>query len=225
MKLVVHDDPDAVSAAVANRIAGAAASFDRRFTFGLSGGSTPVEAYRRLRSAPIDWPRVDAWVSDERWVPHGHERSNGRMARSALFDHVGAPVLRPNWGDHLSPAESAKEYDRVIRMIHEHKSPDLIHLGLGDDGHTASLFPGTAALDETERWIVHNHVASLEEDRITATFPLLWSARLIIVQATGAGKAEAVASSFEGETPAGRLRDGEGEVEWHIDRAASGLLS
>jgi 6-phosphogluconolactonase len=97
-------------------------------------------------------------------------------------------------------------------------------LGVGEDGHTASLFPDTDALDARGRWFVANHVRSLGEDRLTATFELLWRARVLVVLAVGEPKAAAVRASHEGMTPASRLDEGEAEVEWHLDREAASLL-
>ncbi len=225
MKVVVHGTPEETAAAVARRIADEIAAAPGRFTLGLSGGSTPVPTYRMLSAVDLDWGKVAAWVSDERWVPPDHDRSNGRMARETLTDRVDATLHRPNWDGGLEPERSAFEFDRVIRSLHQERRPDLIHLGMGDDGHTASLFPGTAALEERERWIVANHVPEQAETRITATFPLLWAARTILVQVGGEEKAEAVRASMDGETPAGRLRDGEAVVEWHLDEAAASAIS
>ena len=223
MKVVVHSTPDATAEAVAQRIAGGIAASKGGFTLGLSGGSTPIPTYRRLRALIRD--DVEFWVSDERWVPHHHDRSNAKMADEILIGQVGANLHRPPWADDLDPVEAARQYEDVIRSLHADRQPDLIHLGLGVDGHTASLFPGTDALDETERWVVANPVPSIGETRITATYPLLWAARLILIQVVGANKAEAVAASLAGETPAGRLGEGEAEVEWHIDEAAAASIS
>lgn len=225
MKVIVHPTPEANAEAVAQRIAEAIDASDPGFTFGLSGGSTPIPTYRSLRGMGLDWDHVETWVSDERWVPDDHPRSNARMAEETLISHVGAKLHRPPWAVDLDPAEAAEEYDEVIRSLHANRQPDLIHLGMGADGHTASLFPGTGALDETERWIVANPVPSIGETRITATYPLLWSARLVVIQVGGASKAEAVAASLAGETPAGRLGEGEAEVEWHVDEAAAASIS
>lgn len=225
MKVIVHPSPEATAEAVAQRIAEAIAASDHRFTLGLSGGSTPIPTYRRLRQMEPGWDRVETWVSDERWVPHDHERSNARMAAETLIEHVKASLYRPTWAEDLDPVEAAKEYEEIIRGIHADRRPDLIHLGMGDDGHTASLFPDTEALDEVERWIVANPVPAQGETRITATYPLLWRARLVLVQVSGVEKAEAVGASLAGETPAGRLGRGEAEVEWHIDKAAASSIS
>ncbi len=225
MELFVHRDPAEVAGAVADRIGDAIRDAGDRFTLGLSGGSTPIATYQILRERRLDWSTVDTWVSDERWVPPDHQRSNGRMAEETLIRHVGARFHRPGWAENLTPEDIAPHYESVINQIHHKHRPDLIHLGMGDDGHTASLFPGTAALDETERWIVANHVPQLGEARITGTFPLLWTAKLIIVQVTGAAKAEAVRDSLAGMTPAGRLTEGKARVEWFLDEDAAALVS
>lgn len=222
---MVHRSPDEATEAAADRISAEIAAAPGRFSLGLAGGSTPGATYRSLRHRPVGWARVDAWLSDERWVAPDHERCNGRMAAEALLDHVDARFLRPDWSADLDAVESAARYEAAVRSIHPGSPPDLVLLGLGEDGHTASLFPGTAALEEERRWIVANEVPALGETRITATFPLLWSARLLLVLATGEHKARALAESFEGKTPAGRLGEGDATVEWHVDTEAAALVS
>ena len=225
MRLIVHDSPPAVAANAARRIADLAAAAPARFSLGLAGGGTPRSTYQSLLDQDIDWSRVDAWLSDERWVPHHDERCNGLMAQDTLLNHVDATFHRPHWGESITPDEAAARYEEDLRSMLGGAHPDLILLGLGADGHTASLFPGTAALGETERWIVANEVPDLYETRITATYPMLWNARHLLFLVTGAHKAQAVRDSLAGQTPAGRVGEGQGEVEWHVDRAAASLLS
>jgi 6-phosphogluconolactonase len=225
MELVVHESPDAVAEAASQRVADLISSASERFSIGLAGGSTPEATYKALRGRATGWANVDAWLSDERWVPPDNDRSNGRMAALALVDHVEARFERPRWSEHILPEDSAAHYEARLRSIHGERGPDLVMLGMGEDGHTASLFPATGALDEHRRWFVANHISQLEEDRLTATFPLLWSARLLMVLVVGTNKAVALKASFEGGTPAGRLGDGNAEVEWHVDRAAASLLA
>lgn len=225
MNIVVHETPDELAYAVAAEISGQIAASDGRFTLGLAGGSSPEPTYRRLREADVPWEQVDAWLSDERWVPPDHPRSNGRMASETLLAHVGARFHRPPWGEMFRPDDSAAHYEAKIRSIHPDGAPDLIILGLGDDGHTASLFPGTKAMAEKNRWIVANHVPEHDESRLTATYPLLWRARAIVFVVTGEGKAGAVKKSLQGETPAGRVDQGDGRVKWHLDDAAASQLS
>jgi len=225
MKVHVHESPHATARAASARIGTLIAESDDRLTLGLAGGSTPKATYRALCEWHEGWDRVDAWLSDERWVSHDDSRSNGRMAIETLLDHVSATFHRPHWAADIEPSDSAVMYEAWLREIHGERRPDAIILGMGTDGHSASLFPGTDALDETERWFVSNKVPSLGEERLTVTYPLLLKARLIMVLAVGAEKAEAVRASFDGNTPAGRLGDGKALVEWHVDKEAASLLS
>ena len=225
MRLVVHETPGDAAEAVARRIVNLIAAADDIFTLGLAGGSTPEATYRSLRERDVPWAKVEAWLTDERWVPPDHARSNGNMVSTALLDHVDATFHRPPWSELIEPSDSAAQYEATIRSIHDQRRPDLVLLGMGEDGHTASLFPDTSALMEESRWIVANHVPQLDETRLTATYPLLWSARTVMVLVSGDNKAEALKKTLEGDTPAGRLTEGEGEVEWHIDRAAASLIS
>lgn len=210
---------------MADRIAELAAKADDRFTLGLTGGTTPIPAYRILSGMDLDWEKIDLWITDERWVPPYDERCNGRMAAEVLAGPVGTWLYRPPWAEDMEPDEAAAQYDATVRNLLEGSRPDVIHLGVGEDGHTASLFPNTTALEEWNRYIVANWVPAQSEFRITATFPLIWSAEVVLVQAHGESKAAAVRDSFAGLTPAGRLGRGEARVEWHVDRAAASLLS
>lgn len=226
MEIHVHESPEAIAQAASARI-GAIISDgdDGRLTLGLAGGSTPQATYRALCAWDSGWERVDAWLSDERWVPHEDDRSNGRMATETLLDHVNATFHRPDWGEDIEPSDSASTYEARLRELHGGRRPDVIILGMGADGHSASLFPDTDALEETEKWFVSNRIPRLGEDRLTATYPLLQSARLILVLTVGSEKAVALKASFEGHTPAGRLGDGQAAVEWHVDQDAASLLS
>lgn len=225
MELVVHDTPETMAAAAALRIANLINEAESSFSIGLAGGSTPAATYRALVDLDVTWDPVKAWLSDERWVPHDHQRSNGRMASEALMGKVNESLLRPRWGDLLDPRDSAADYEASLRSIHRNHRPDLVLLGMGDDGHTASLFPGTAALHERTRWFVANDVPQQKEERLTATYPLLWQAVNIIVLVVGAAKARAMKESFAGTTPAGRLDEGDAKVQWFVDDAAASLLS
>jgi 6-phosphogluconolactonase len=147
------------------------------------------------------------------------------MAQEVLMDHIEARFHRPIWHEDLTPADSAASYETRLRSLLERRPPDVIMLGIGDDAHTASLFPGTRALDRRDSWYVANHVPQLGEDRLTATFPLLWSAELLLVVAVGTGKATALKTTFEGDTPAGMLDGGDASVEWYVDREAASLVS
>jgi 6-phosphogluconolactonase len=226
MELVVYETAEEAAVGAAQRIADLLAGASGGFTLGLAGGSTPEVTYEALRGRATGWHRVDAWLSDERWVPADHERSNGRMAAVTLMDHVDARFHRPRWSEFIEPGDSAAHYEATLRSIHDAKRPDLILLGMGEDAHTASLFPGSAALEEDSRWFVANIIPETGEERLTATYPLLWRARRLLVITAGERKAPALRDAFEGtSTPIGRIGEGDAEVEWHVDRSAVSLLS
>lgn len=225
MELHVHQNPGDVAAAAADRIEDMASRADGTFTLGLAGGSTPEMTYVELATRDVEWDHVDAWLSDERWVAPDHARCNGRMALEVLTGPAGIRLHRPRWSPEMTAEESAADYERTIRAIHADSRPDVVMLGIGDDGHTASLFPGTLALDERDRWYMANHVPQQGEYRLTATYPLLWSARLLMVLVVGAAKAEALRSCLAGNLPAGMLGDGDAAVEWLVDEEAASLVS
>ena len=226
MKLVVHDDAGKAYDAAAMRIAELLDHAKVGFTLGLAGGGAAASLYEALQGRAMAWERVDAWMSDERWVPHDHERSNGRMAVDKLLGRVPARLHRPPFGESMDPAESASQYEETLRSIFEGRRPDLVLLGMGEDGHTASLFPGSKAVSEDERWFVSNVIPETGEPRLTSTYPLLWHARRLMMITTGEAKAPALRDTFDrSNTPASRIGEGEAEVEWHVDRAAASLLS
>ena len=233
MQVLVHRDKPHLAAGAARRIADVVAETGAgRVSLGLAGGSTPEDAYHALRDVTVDWERVDAWLSDERWVPHDHEDSNGGMAARALMDHVPATFHRPRWAPWLTASDSAAHYEAVLRSLHPDGRSHLILLGMGDDGHTASLFPGTAALDAPEhRWYVANHVPRLDTDRLTATYPFLRAAHRVMVLVAGTAKAPALRRVLEpgGDErppPAAGVMGGEAEVTWLVDEeAAADLVS
>lgn len=228
----MHADKGHLAESAARHIAEVLASPGRaRVSLGVAGGSTPEETYRRLRSEPVDWERVDAWLSDERWVPHDHDDSNGRMACESLLEHVPVTFHRPRWAPWLTASDSAAHYEAVLRSLHPEGRSDLVLLGMGDDGHTASLFPGTGALEAPDsRWFVANHVPKLDTDRLTATYSFLRSSREVMFLVSGDAKAEAlrrVLEPTEGERqlPAAGVMGGDAEVVWFVDGAAAAGLS
>lgn len=226
MELVVYDTPADTAAGAARRIAELIDHAVDGFTLGLAGGTTPAAAYESLRDLKVRWETVDAWLSDERWVPLDDERSNGRMAAEALMNHVDARFHRPMWTEEMEASDSATRYEATLRSLHDGRRPDLILLGMGEDAHTASLFPGSDALDETERWFVANTIPETGEQRLTATFSLLWWARRLMVITTGQQKAAPLRDAFEGRsTPIGLCSEGDADVEWHVDSSAASLLS
>jgi len=212
-----------------------------RCTFVLSGGSTPRRLYELLAAPPqrdqIDWTRVDLFWGDERAVPPDHKDSNFRMANEALLQPLSIPATRI----HRMPAEradrdrAAADYQAEIARVFDVPADgvppafDLVLLGLGPDGHTASLFPRTAALNETRRWVVSNHVPQLGTDRLTMTRVILNRAACIMFLVAGADKAAALAEVLEGPADAERLpaqliRPETGRLVWLIDGAAAARL-
>lgn len=226
MQVIVYETHEATARGAAERIADLIIASDDGFTLGLAGGRTCSMTYEALRHRDLRWERVDAWLSDERWVPPDDERSNGRMAAETLIDHVDARFHRPRWSEFIEATDSAVHYEAQIRSIHDNRRPDLIILGMGEDGHTASLFPGSSALDQYERLFVATTIPETGEKRLTSTYPLLWSARHVLVMTTGESKAPALRDAFlRSGVPIERIGDGEAEVEWHVDQAAASLLS
>jgi 6-phosphogluconolactonase len=192
----------------------------------LAGGSTPRRAYELAAARLPDWSRAEVWWSDERSVPPDDERSNYRMANEALLDRlVVAPRAVHRIRGELESEEAAAEYDREYGG----RELDLAVLGLGPDGHTASLFPNSPALDVRDRWVVPAE-PGLEPyvPRVTMTLPALARARVILFLADGPGKAEAASRAFGGDpgpaTPSSLVRSAEGQTIAVLDAAAASLL-
>lgn len=238
---IITKDIDELSRAAAEVFTNiASASIDEAGTFSvaLSGGSTPRKLYSLLASdthrSAIDWTRVSFFFGDERHVPPDSEQSNFRMANETLLgplEIASDRVLR--WMAELSDVEAcAAEYENKLRdyFQSEGRRLDLILLGLGDDGHTASLFPQTEALHELERLAVSNWVKKLDAFRLTMTFPAINDAANVIFLVSGSDKAEAVASVIEGEFrpddfPAQLVQPVDGNLFWLLDEAAASELT
>ncbi len=239
-EIKVLPDPAAVAAEAAERIvraAGKAISLSGRFSIALAGGSTPKTLYELLASDAyrdrIDWRSVDIFFGDERTVPPDHKDSNYRMAQQALLSKV--PVLEENVhrmrGEH-DPEEAAKEYGQMLKEKFARGEADggldLILLGMGDDGHTASLFPGTTALRETKHRAVANPIPQLKTTRLTLTAPFINRAREVILTVTGAAKATRLAEVLQGPRDPERLpvqlvQPINGTLAWLIDVAAADM--
>ena len=198
-----------------------------RFAVALAGGSTPKAMYERLAKAPlrndVDWSLVEVFFGDERTVPPNHPDSNYGMAARALLDHVPLDRSRVHRMEgERNPVEAARDYESVLKdRLGDHPIFDLILLGMGPDGHTASLFPHTRALDEKTRLAVDNRVDKLNTTRLTLTIPVINSARAIVI-ACGAEKKpvfQAIAGQAEDpyQFPILFLR---GAIAWLIDTAA-----
>lgn len=222
--IVARDLAELAERAAAHIAALLAASRSDRVSLGLAGGSTPRGTYERLREqADIDWTRVDAWLGDERWVPPDHGDSNGWAARTALLDHVPAAFFAVPWGEGRPPQAAAEEYAATLQQILGDR-PDIVLLGMGDDGHTASLFSGTAALAETDSDFVANLVPG-RGWRLTATLPLLHRARHLVFLVAGQAKASVLARVMNGEPLPSRLvADGAEDVTWLVDEPAASAL-
>jgi 6-phosphogluconolactonase len=186
----------------------------------LAGGSTPGPVYELLAEASFDWSAVDVFFTDERAVPPDHPESNYRMVRSALLDRVTIPPtrvhrIRGEW----PPEEAARAYEAELPP-----SLDLVVLGMGADGHTASLFPGIDAAQERHALVRAVRAPHLHPDRVTLTLAALNAARQVLFLASGPGKAEAVSAVLEGRDPhlpATHVCPKSGEVLWFLDEAAA----
>lgn len=239
-ELRVLDDEAALARAAAEVFRDAArAAVTARGTFAvaLAGGRTPRAAYALLADAAapyraaIPWERVQVWFGDERAVPGGDPRSNVRMAREALLARVPIPEANVHAVEGaLPPEEAARRYDAALRALASGGAAprlDLVLLGLGADGHTASLFPGSAALAERERLAVAVEAPAEPPHRITVTLPVLAAAAEIAFLVAGEGKRAALARALAPErdpdpVPAARVRPRDGTVRWLVDRAAAG---
>lgn len=201
----------------------------------LSGGNTPRTLYRLLGSefaAQIPWAFVHVFWGDERYVPPEDPRSNFAMAKETLLDHVSCPAANVHrMPTHFAePDLAARDYERTLRSHFDGEWPDfdLALLGLGEDGHTASLFPGSLALAEKTRWVVATTAPAEPPARLTLTLPALTGAASVYVLIAGSDKAPALRHVLEGvgdwiRYPAAGIRLGAAAVIWWADRDAAGL--
>jgi 6-phosphogluconolactonase len=207
------------------------------FTIALAGGSTPRRAYEMLtdeRLSPhFDWLNIHIFFGDERMVPPDHPDSNYRMAYEALLGRAPIPPENIHRIEGVGDAAAnASAYESEMReLFGDVELPQLDHilLGMGDDGHTASLFPGTAALEETRLWVAPNWVEKLGAWRVTLTAPVINAARYVTFMVTGAGKATRLREVLKGERdpsrlPAQLIRPTDGTLEWYVDREAASSL-
>ena len=221
--ITVVDDADAVADAVAQRLARAAAHGGNVV---LTGGTTPERAYERAAAIAPDWRRVEVWWGDERCVAPDDDRSNFKMAKRALLDRLAVPPLlvHPIPGE-LGRDAGAAAYEEELGE----EALDLLLLGIGPDGHVASLFPGKPSLDATDRRVIGSE-AGLEPfvDRITLTLPALCAAEEILFVVTGDAKADAARRAFaeapSRETPASLVRTDSGRTTAILDRAAAAAI-
>ena len=237
MNVDVYDTPEELAQAAAQEFADRVAeAIDERGRFAvvLAGGSTPMATYGILArdyADKIDWKDVHVFFGDERGVPPDHDDSNYKMARESLLDHVPIGSVHRMRGE-LPPDEAAETYERDLREFFgpsDLPEFDLILLGTGDDGHTASLFPETSALEVHDRWVVANPVLKLETTRITLTVPAINAARAVYFLVAGEGKAAPVAEILQNdpdphEYPASLIQPEIGPT-WMLDRAAASGLT
>jgi 6-phosphogluconolactonase len=227
--LHVFDDAEALAVGAARWLCGKARAANGRFAVCCSGGATPRRLYRLLAQQDMPWDRVHWFWGDERFVPHDHPDSNYGMTRKALFDHARVPPqnIHPVPFDGLTPEQSARTYERTLRDYYGAPEFDpaqplfgVMLLGIGDDGHTASLFPDQPALDEGRRWAVAV-TGARSEDRVTLTYPALDSAQDAVFLAAGGEKRAVVARARAGDRalPAARVKPA-GALHWFTDRLA-----
>lgn len=228
-------DPAALAAAAAEEIgacADQALAARGRFVLGLSGGSTPRPLYELLASEPwasrLDWARILVVWCDERCVPADHPDSNYRLVHEALLSHVPLPPGNVHrMKGELPPPRAAAEAEAELRsVLGEGRHFDCALLGMGADGHTASLFPGTEALGERTRWVVANHVPALNAWRLTMTLTVLSAARRAVFLASGAEKRETLRRVLfprpgDPPLPAALVAPREGPPLWLVDAAAA----
>jgi len=243
-KLEIFDDESALFHAAADKfvaLAETSIAERGRFTVALSGGSTPKALYQLLASEAyrgrVAWDKVEWLFGDERSVGPDDPESNYRMAREAILTAVGATPARIQRirGEYDRPAEAAAEYAaqlaKVFGVSESGPAPeiDLVLLGMGNDGHTASLFPFTAALREQRKWVVANDVPQLNSRRYTLTYPIINAAGCVLFLITGVGKAKVLQEVLEGSPeperlPSQAVTPAAGRLYWFVDRAAASRL-
>lgn len=238
MQIRVFPNPDALAIGAAEHIRALAQvciADHEQFSLVLSGGSTPMHAYRQLAietpMQKLDWTKVQIFWGDERCVPPDHEQSNYRMAHEALLEHVPIPsenIYR--MACEADPSIGAQGYEAILREqfpAQELPQFDLVLLGLGEDGHTASLFPGSEILTEHALWVAPVYVAHLDSWRVSLTLPVINAATNVMFLVSGESKArildKIIKSASAREYPAQRI-DPQGELTWFIDRTAGQFL-
>ena len=234
--IVTLENPEALARHVAEWVTSLAETKEGPFAIALSGGSTPKRLYEILAepafAGRFPWARTHLFWGDERFVPPDHPDSNLRMARLALLDRVPIPPSHINPMPTAGrPQEAAVAYQATLQAYYcrealdmERPLFDVVLLGLGDNGHTASLFPGTAALQETLAWVAPV-TEGVPQPRLTLTYPAIACSRQVAFLVAGAGKAATMRRVMDGDRsqPAARVIAA-GEVTWFLDRAAAANL-
>ncbi|BCJ91490.1 6-phosphogluconolactonase [Terrihabitans soli] len=229
-ELKIFPDKDALARGAADFIAARVLDNPGRVALCLTGGSTPEGMYKVLATKPLPWERIHIFWGDERFVPAGDPLSNARMTMRALLDKVPVPDahIHPIPTETSGPEESAALYEKALKSFYgaevlDPSKPlfDVVLNGMGDDGHTASLFPGAPQLNERLRWVVAAEPGMEPRvKRVTLTFPVLESCRSSLFLVAGAGKAAMLKKVLAGEDfPAARLKP-RGDLSWFVDTAA-----
>lgn len=210
-----------------------------RFTFALTGGSSPKKLYELLTTPPykneLPWENTYIFWGDERFVPQDDDRYNAKMAYEILLNHVPVPknqIYPMPYSASIPPEEVARQYENLLRKHFSTSAPefDLILLGMGDDGHTASLFPYTPVLEEKDRWVSEAYHTGQQMYRITLTAPLLNKAKNIAFLLFGENKAQVLHQVLEGDyqpehLPTQLIKPVSGKVHWFIDEKAASKLT
>jgi 6-phosphogluconolactonase len=233
-RVIAVADPTAQAQTAAERISATIAANGSRVAICMSGGSSPKQLFELLATdayrPKIPWDRVHWFIGDERFVPPDDPRNNMAMARKAFLDQCApAANVHPIPVDSANPGEAARRYEAELKsfygadkLIPGRPLFDVVLLGVGPDGHTASLFPGYPAVEETTRWVTEVPKANVEPfvPRVSLTLPALTSCREMLFEASGAGKRAILTRVFAGEDlPANRAHS-EGETIWLLDQAA-----
>jgi len=229
-KIEIFPDAEALAAGAAEAFVRALESTSGPFRVALSGGNTPRALLTRLAAARLPWDRLRVFWSDERCVPPTDVDSNFRMAEESLLSRV--PIRREHVHripGELEPEEAARLYEQTIKS--EFEGPpifDLVYLGMGPDGHTASLFPGTKAVAESNRMVVSNYVEAKKAYRVTFTLPILNMAKAVHFLVAGPDKADTarkvLTEAPSAASPASLVQPARGNAVWFLDEAAARRL-
>jgi 6-phosphogluconolactonase len=240
MMVRIFNDSNELSAAAAElfvQAAKEAITTKGSFTVALTGGSSPIKMHQLLAtpafSEQVDWANVYVFWGDERWVPMEDDRSNAKMAFETLLNFVDIPAdqIYPMYDAVLKPEEFAVNYEQSIKnIVGPNGEFDLILLGMGDDGHTASLFPGTDVLNEQDKWVAAYYLEAQDMYRITLTAPLINRAKQLVVMTFGEKKTHALHEVLEGEYnpklyPSQLLKPVNGTLLFLTDEVAASQLS
>jgi len=239
MHLHIHQTPDEVSKALAEWITASIETTlqkQDRFTWVVTGGNSPKQLYELLAASPyrerIDWSKLHIFWGDERAVPFTDSRNNAKMTFEHLLDKV--PVVREQvhiMDTALSPEESAKAYEATLHRYFKNEGPsfDLVLNGMGDDGHTLSLFPHTPVVHEQKAWVTSFYLDAQQMYRITLTAPIVNRASKVAFLTFGANKSNALFEVLKGAAnvdlyPSQVIQPASGELHWFVDEAAASKL-